>query len=194
MSLLLLDLLPRTHLKVESSFLGSSSRQENLFLKFDICFFEDLMRGVGSWPLTKGAIPMPTKRPLPVLSPTRVRFLPRSFAWIDHRLRSSRLLQRMSPEEIGLYLFLSLAADAQGLSCWRLDRIEREFSSFDTACLRRARDGLIGLDLLAFQPWHPHALDGCYQLPALPQVVPPNRFDGPVTLRSVLPPFPEVRR
>jgi hypothetical protein len=117
--------------------------------------------------------PMPTHRPLPVLRPDRVRQIPRSFAWLDHRLRSDSILAALTPEEIGLYCFLSLAADAQGLSCWRLDRIERALP-IDTARLRRARDGLIRADLLAFRSWNPSSPDGSYQLlsvpPAAPQV------------------------
>lgn len=69
---------------------------------------------------------MPTSRPLPVLCPERARHMPRSFAWIDHRLRSTGILQDMTDDDIGLYLFLTLASDKQGLSCWRLDRVERE--------------------------------------------------------------------
>ena len=78
---------------------------------------------------------MPTKKPLPVVVPDRVRRPPRSFASIDHRLRSSGRLAMLDPPEIGLYLFLVLAADKDGLSCWRLDRIEREMP-----CFRRQAD------------------------------------------------------
>ncbi len=49
---------------------------------------------------------MPTKKALPVLVPDRVRNPPRSFAWLDHRLRSSGLLALLEPPEIGLYFFL----------------------------------------------------------------------------------------
>jgi hypothetical protein len=62
--------------------------------------------------------------------------VPRSFAWIDHRLRSGGFLEKLTPEETALYLFLALAADREGLSCWRLDRIEREVP-FDVAVLAR---------------------------------------------------------
>ena len=74
---------------------------------------------------------MPLKKPLSLLVPQRVRTIPQSFAWIDHRLRSEGFLPRLRPEEIGLYLFLALAADQQGLSCWRLDRIEKTIPCFD---------------------------------------------------------------
>jgi hypothetical protein len=111
---------------------------------------------------------MPTLRPLPVLVPERLRQVPRSFAWIDHRLRSARWLERLTPAEIALYLFLVLAADRQGLSCWRLDRIEREMPAFDRTALRRARDGLVETDLIAFRPWGPTQIDGPYQVLSLP--------------------------
>jgi hypothetical protein len=111
---------------------------------------------------------MPTSRPLPVLVPERLRQPPRSFAWIDHRLRSDQWLERLSPPEMALYLFLVLAADRRGLSCWRLDRIEREMPAFDRAALRRARDGLVEADLIAFRPWGSTQINGSYQVLSLP--------------------------
>jgi hypothetical protein len=112
---------------------------------------------------------MPTKRPLPVLLPERLRRVPRSFAWIDHRLRSGGCLASMTAEEIALYLFLALAADSKGLSCWRLDRMERELP-FEVAALKRARERLIAKGLVAFRPWGPRSVDGSYQVLSLPEV------------------------
>lgn len=130
---------------------------------------------------------MPTSRPLPLLCPNAIRTVPRSFAWLDTRLRSSQFLQRMNAEEIGLYLYLSLAADKQGLSCWRLDRVEREMPCFDLVALRKARDGLAHLKLLAYQPWHRSAIDGCYQLLTVPTPAPtPQRGVGPSPIGDVL--------
>jgi hypothetical protein len=129
---------------------------------------------------------MPTTRPLPVLRPERLRRIPRSFAWLDHRLRSGGFLPQLTSNEIALYCFLTLAADAQGLSCWRLDRIERELP-LDAITLRRARDGLLRADLIAFQPWHAHCPDGSYQVLALPSPPPaPQRGTGPVALGNLL--------
>jgi hypothetical protein len=85
-------------------------------------------------------------------------------------MRSGGFLSRLSGEELRLYVFLSLAADARGLSCWRLDRMERELS-LDVAALRRARDGLIRADLLAYKPWSVQCPDGSYQVLALPAPV-----------------------
>jgi hypothetical protein len=107
---------------------------------------------------------MPLKKPLPLLVPQRMRNVPPSFAWIDHRLRSEGFLPRLRPEDLGLYLFLVLAADQRGLSCWRLDRIEKALSNFDRHALWEARSRLAELDLIAYRPWRPHDPDGCYQV------------------------------
>jgi hypothetical protein len=107
---------------------------------------------------------MPLKRPLPLLVPQRIRTVPRSFAWIDHRLRSEGILPRLRPEDLGLYLFLVLAADQQGLSCWRLDRIEKALSCYDRHALWNARSRLAELDLIAYRPWRKDEPDGCYQV------------------------------
>jgi len=107
---------------------------------------------------------MPLKRPLPILVPQRVRSAPRSFAWIDHRLRSEGFLERLRPEDLGLYLFLALAADRNGLSCWRLDRIQRAVPCFDRHALWDARTRLAKLDLIAYRPWYQDEPDGCYQV------------------------------
>jgi len=107
---------------------------------------------------------MPLRKPLPILVPQRVRQVPRSFAWIDHRLRSEGFLERLRPPDMGLYLFLALAADRHGLSCWRLDRIERAMPCFDRHELWDARSRLAELDLIAFRPWRRDEPDGSYQL------------------------------
>jgi len=107
---------------------------------------------------------MPLKRPLPVLVPQRIRNIPASFAWIDHRLRSEGILARLRPEDLGLYLFLTLAADRNGLSCWRLDRIQHDLPCFDRHTLWDARTRLADLDLIAYQPWRHDEPDGCYQV------------------------------
>lgn len=113
---------------------------------------------------------MPTKKKLPVLIPERLRKPPASFAWLDHRLRSSGLLPMLEPPEIGLYVFLVLAADKDGLSCWRLDRIEREMPRFDRSTLWKARDRLLALDLVAFKPWRDSDPDGVYQVLSIQRI------------------------
>ena len=65
----------------------------------------------------------PPQRADPV-DPSRVRTLPRHFAWIDHRLRDR--LRALCLEEIALLVFLHLAADKSGLSFWSDATIARK--------------------------------------------------------------------
>lgn len=113
---------------------------------------------------------MPLKKPLPILVPQRIRTIPQSFAWIDHRLRSEGFLPRLRPEDLGLYLFLALAADQQGLSCWRLDRVQKSLPCFDHHCLWDARSRLVDLSLIAYRPWNSGTPDGCYQVLSVERV------------------------
>lgn len=112
---------------------------------------------------------MPMKRSLIPILPGQIRSIPRSFGWIDHRLRSTGLLEQLEPEDIGLYLFLVLAADKQGLACWRLDRMERMMPCFTRAQLWNARDRLQQLRLVRFKPWRKGDPDGLYQVLPLPE-------------------------
>ena len=131
---------------------------------------------------------MPTSKPLPILLPGEQRRIPTSFAWLDHRLRAPAYLGRMSREELGLYLFLALAADRHGLSCWRLDRVERTMPCLDVPALARARQGLVDLGLVAFRPWSARDPDGIYQLLALgaPATRRVARAGEPVSLASLM--------
>jgi hypothetical protein len=84
-----------------------------------------------------------------------------------------------------------LAADAQGLSCWRLDRVQRELCTFDQGELFAARDGLVAKSLVAYRPWSRHAVDGSYQVLALPSRAPamasgPSRRPGAGSLAEAL--------
>jgi len=106
---------------------------------------------------------MPMSRPLSVIEPSRLRFVPPSFAWIDRRLREHGLLAELNADEIALYVFLVLAADREGLSCWRIDRMERELP-LSSAEIVRARRGLADRSLIAFRPWSARSVDGSYQV------------------------------
>jgi hypothetical protein len=138
---------------------------------------------------------MPTSRPLPVLRADRLRRVPRSFAWIDHRVRSWGLLERLSPAEVGLYLYLVLAADRQGLSCWRLERIERQMPCFDLAALHAARKGLISAELVAFRAWSRGSSDGVYQVLSMPaRAAEARRRGGIVSIGEALSEFLKEER
>ena len=91
-------------------------------------------------------------RPPPQLAdpvdPTRVRTLPRHFAWIDHRLRDR--LRELSLEEIALLVFLHLAADKSGLSFWSDATIARKLHLSEGDVIE-ARFRLVAKGLVAYR-------------------------------------------
>ena len=82
------------------------------------------------------------------VDPTRVRTLPRHFAWIDHRLRDR--LQGLSLEEIALLVFLHLAADKSGLSFWADATIARKLHLGEGEVIQ-ARFRLVAKSLVAYR-------------------------------------------
>ncbi len=95
--------------------------------------------------------------------PQRVRRIEKSFAWIDHRLLRNGFLQVMTHQDQGLYLFLALAADRHGVSFYRKEKIcdalGLDFHEFEVA-----RDRLLHLGLIAFQPYSALTPNGFYQV------------------------------
>lgn len=105
----------------------------------------------------------------PIL-PQRVRRIgDESFAFVPHRFLRGGFLSSLDPEERGLYLFLVLAADRNGLSFYGYDRI---CSALELTLEQyiEARNGLIDKDLVAFDGRRFQVLS----LPATP-VEPPCR-------------------
>jgi hypothetical protein len=95
--------------------------------------------------------------------PKRVRRIDKSFAWIDHRLLRHGYLQVMTPQEHGLYLFLALAADRHGVSFYRKEKI-CDALGLDWGEFEVARDRLIDLKLIAFEPYSATTPNGHYQV------------------------------
>lgn len=95
--------------------------------------------------------------------PQRVRRIEESFAWIDHRLLRNGYLAVMAHEEQVLYLFLALAGDRHGVSFYRKEKIcdllGLNFGQFEVA-----RDRLIDLKLIAFEPYGAASPNGHYQI------------------------------
>ena len=82
--------------------------------------------------------------------PHRVRRIGgESFAFIPHRFLRDGFLASLDPDERGLYLFLVLAADRNGLSFYGYDRI-CDALGLTVEQYVEARNGLIDKDLLAF--------------------------------------------
>ena len=84
-----------------------------------------------------------------LIQPERLRQVPPTFSWIDHRLVRQNFLTRCSRDALALYLFLVTVAYAQGLSYYSDPAIGRHLHMTSLE-LAQARQGLISADLLAF--------------------------------------------
>jgi len=95
--------------------------------------------------------------------PDNVRKIEGSFAWIDHRLLRNGYLAALTHEEQALYLFLALAADRHGVSFYRKEKI-CDLLGLDFGPFEVARDRLLDLKLIAFEPYSAAAPNGHYQV------------------------------
>lgn len=110
--------------------------------------------------------------------PKNVRNINSSFAWIDHGLMRNGFFEVMTHQEIVLYLFLVLAADRNGVSFYRKEKIcdtlGLDFKQFEIA-----RDRLLELELIAYQPYSIVSPNGYYQV--LPVPVSAPKFSQKIT-------------
>ena len=88
-----------------------------------------------------------TKR---LLRADRVRRVPRSFSWLDHRLIRDDHLLRLRPGEILLYFFLVLVGDHRGLSYYSLRSISR-YLKLPAQEIEAARISLCDRGLIAYE-------------------------------------------
>jgi hypothetical protein len=95
------------------------------------------------------------------LRPDRLRQIPTSFSWVDHRLVRHDYLRRAEPRTWALYLFLVTVGDVHGLSYYSDAAISRHLN-LEAAALAAARQQLIQADLIAYQK-------PLYQVLALPE-------------------------
>ena len=106
-----------------------------------------------------------------VPEPQRVRRIAGSFAWIDHRLLCGGYLAVMTHPEHSLYLFLILVGDRNGVSFYRQEKI-CDLLGIDAQALAVARDRLVELQLLAFEPYSVTSPNGFYQVLAVEKPAP----------------------
>jgi hypothetical protein len=85
----------------------------------------------------------------PVLK-NRIRKVPKSFSWLDHRLVRDRYLENLNHGQAALYLFLVCVADDKGLSYYGDPALMKKLG-MNQACLNEARSGLIRNHLIAWQ-------------------------------------------
>ena len=80
----------------------------------------------------------------------RVRKIPNSFSWVDHRLVRHRHIESCTHEQSALYLFLVCVSDDKGLSYYADKSITKKLD-MDIQTLKNARSGLIKNNLIAWQ-------------------------------------------
>ncbi len=104
-----------------------------------------------------------------LLRPQRLRHIPPSFSWVDHRLVRHEYLARAGHSAWTLYLFLVTVADAQGLSFYSDAAVGRRLI-MDQVTLSAARQQLVQADLIAYRK----PLYQVLSLPEDPQSSPPR--------------------
>lgn len=106
--------------------------------------------------------------PIVVPVPDRIRKIDGSFAWLDHRLRRDGHLERLTREDICLYVFLVLAADRDGVSYYRKEKMCQalgvSWEQFEIA-----RERLIERNYIAFASYRPGDINGYHQVLPLPE-------------------------
>jgi len=119
-----------------------------------------------------------------ILNPDRVRKVPLSFSWVDHRILRDGHLEWLSPDEMLLYFFLVLVSDPMGLSFYSTSTLSTHLK-ISASAIRAARAALVREGLIAFKR-------PLYQVLSLPVPVkraPPARTArgdaGPVPLASL---------
>ena len=85
-----------------------------------------------------------------LIRPERLRHIPPSFSWVDHRLIRHRRLEGCPHAAWALYLFLITVADAQGLSYYSDAALGRQLK-MDALQLADARRQLAQADLIAYR-------------------------------------------
>ena len=95
--------------------------------------------------------------------PQKTRKIKHSFAWVDHRLMRNGFIEVMTHQDLALYMFLILAADRNGVSFYRKEKI-CEAVSLDFSPFEIARDRLINMKLIAFESYSALSPNGYYQV------------------------------
>jgi hypothetical protein len=85
-----------------------------------------------------------------LIRPERLRQVPPSFNWVDHRLVRDHYIERCDCTALALYLFLVVVSDAQGLSYYS-DASLCRWLKLDPLQLSAARAALEKADLIAYR-------------------------------------------
>jgi len=138
---------------------------EKVVPECDIFFFSlKSIKRAGRWGRPYEFFQRPyTMRKYHIPQPQKIRRIESSFAWIDHHLLRNGYLSVTTHQDLALYLFLVLAADRNGVSFYRKEKIcdalNLDFRQFEVA-----RDRLIDLKLIAFEGYTMLSPNGYYQV------------------------------
>lgn len=113
----------------------------------------------------------------PVLK-NRIRKVPKSFSWLDHRLIRDRHIDNLSHSQAALYLFLVCVADDKGLSYYGDPALMARLG-MDQATVDEARTGLINSGLIAWQ-------NPIYQVLSLEPIPDNKRTGAMMSLKDIL--------
>ena len=83
------------------------------------------------------------------LIPNRIRKINGSFAFIEHRFMQNGFFESLSLQELGLYIFLIMVSDRNGLSWYSYDKICRILRLTLEEYIE-SRNALIDKDLIGF--------------------------------------------
>ena len=112
-----------------------------------------------------------------VPKPDRIRDIKKAgFGWLDARIHNQGWLELLPAQATAVYTFLCLAANRQGVSWYRRDRIGRALGLGENE-LHMALRRLYELDLVAYRPFGTHASDGFHQVLSLPEQGPPSGLE-----------------
>ena len=108
----------------------------------------------------------------------RIRKIPDSFSWVDHRLVRHKYIESCTHEQSALYLFLVCVSDVKGLSYYADKSIMKKLD-MDIQTLKEARSGLIRNNLIAWQ-------EPIYQVLSLEPMVNARRSGQMMSLSAIL--------
>lgn len=108
----------------------------------------------------------------------RIRKVPKSFSWLDHRLIRDRYIENVNHSQAALYLFLVCVADDKGLSYYGDPALMKKLG-MDQSCLDEARSGLIRTGLIAWQ-------QPIYQVLSLDPIPDNTRVGAMMSLKDIL--------
>lgn len=128
-----------------------------------------------------------------ILCSERLRRLPRQFSWIDHRLVRDKHICGITHPSLALYLFLVTVSDAEGLSYYSDEALNR-YLRLDPHQASKARTELCTRGLIAYKRplYQVLSLDtdeARYSIPAVPCEGERNRAQSdPVSIGELLRP------